>query len=142
MNRTQARELWRRVANGDLEYSQFDPVDLHTWIKDVARQVLAADEDPVDGRRVNGITEAVGLKGHEDRYAALRQIIEYQILIGGFDYVDDLGQVVTTPPDQKVRRMVRSVHAAAKGSGVLRGNYADDDKAARDLIRSLLPKSL
>jgi hypothetical protein len=64
VNRTEARALWQRVAAGDLKYlEQIDPVDLHAWVCQVAKQLLDADDEPDAKRRPGRVLAAVGLSG-------------------------------------------------------------------------------
>ena len=52
MNRTEALQLWQRIAAGELEdIDQLDPVDLHAWVRQVANQLLEADNEPSAGKR-------------------------------------------------------------------------------------------
>jgi hypothetical protein len=134
MNRSQARMLWQRIADGGLtDQESPDTGYLHTWIRGVALKVLKAD-DVVDPKmRPGRVVAAVGLSGKPDGYAALREIIndpiwEFPVLADGVALEETRGQLI-----QKIMEMARE-------RGVLEGSYADDDTKAKDLIRRLLPK--
>lgn len=72
MTRAEARALWARIVAGDLEGAQYDPVDLHAWLRAVARKVLEADDTVDEKQRPYNITAAVGLRGPLDQHADLR----------------------------------------------------------------------
>lgn len=78
MNRAEARALWERVAAGDLERQQDDPVDLHAWIRTVASKVLEADDTVDEKQRPYNITASVGLRGVLDQNADLRY--QFQVI--------------------------------------------------------------
>lgn len=136
MNRTEARALWQRVAAGGLEHlDQVDPVDLHFWVRQVAKQLLEADDDADAKSRPGRVLAAVGLSGKADGYAALRELVndpqwEFPMLVEG--------GIVEETQAQLVRQMVTQ----AREKGLLRGIYAYDDKAAADLVREILRKQI
>lgn len=76
MNRSDALERWRRIARGDLRREQYDPIDLHAWIEELAKAVIEADEQPNSSQRPYDLTEAIGLKDVGERWPALRQVLE------------------------------------------------------------------
>lgn len=76
MNRSDALERWRRIARGDLRRDQYDPIDLHAWIEDIAVAVIKADEQPNSSQRPYDLTKAIGLKDKGERWPALRQALE------------------------------------------------------------------
>lgn len=128
MNRTEARALWARVAAGDLAREQYDSVDLWAWIQHVAQQVLAADDEPMATVRPYKLTEALGLRGPEDRKASLRALVaEWQLIA-------DLGGEEPRP------RAVDWIYQRAIERDLLTGVYREDAKKAKDEIRKLLPK--
>lgn len=136
MNRTEARELWQRVAAGDLEHQdRVDPVDLHAWVRQVAQQLLEADDEPDAGKRPGRVLAAVGLSGKADAYAALRDLVNDPRW--DFPLMGEGGAVEETRA-QLVRQMVE----LARTKGLLRGVYAEDDKQAIDLIRKLVLKQI
>lgn len=134
MNRTEARALWQRVATGDLErFDEIDTARMHAWIREVAAKVVEADALPT-GARPDALVRALGLAGKVDAYADLRALVNdvrWEFPTTGVD-----GAALDESRAQIVRQMV----ALAREQGLLRGVYADDDKKAHDLIRSLLPK--
>lgn len=136
MNRTEARALWQRIVEGELEHrEQLDPVDLHAWVRQVAKQLLEADEEPDAKRRPGRVLTAVGLGGKADGYAALRGFVNAPQW--DFPLLDEHGVIEETQA-QIVRQMV----AQARDKGLLQGIYADDDKEAVGLIRDILRKKL
>lgn len=128
MNRTEARALWARVAAGDLAREQYDGVDLWAWIQQVAQQVLEADAEPVAAVRPYKLTEAIGLRGPEDRKAALRALVAEWRLV-----CDLCGE-------EPRARGVDWIYRRAVELDVLTGVYREDAKKAKDEIRKLLPK--
>lgn len=134
MNRTEARALWQRIAAGDLEHHDpADPVDLQAWVRQVAKQLLEADDQPNAKKRPGRVVAAVGLSGKADGYAALRELVndpqwEFPLLVEG-------GVV-----EEKRAQLVRKMVAQARKNGLLRGIYADDDKEAAGLVRGILGK--
>lgn len=136
MNRTEARALWQRIAAGDLEHlDRVDPVDLHAWVRQVAKQLLDADDEADAGKRPGRVLAAVGLSGKADAYAALRELVDDARW--DFPLLGEGGAVEETRA-QLVRQMVEM----ARVQGLLRGIYADDDKQATDLIRKLVLKRI
>ena len=88
MNRTEALKLWQRVAKGDLRREQYDEIDLHAWIEEVAKAVIEADEQAISSQqRPIDLTEAIGLQGGKEPYPDLRQFLEVWI---EFDDLDPL----------------------------------------------------
>ena len=102
MNRSDSLELWRRVAAGDLERPQEDPVDLHAWMREVAARVVAADTVP-DSLRPGEMLRATGLLGKVDRNAALSELLH---LVEDFDRYDADGRVVADARGERMRRLV------------------------------------
>ena len=129
MNRTEARELWARVAAGDLAREQHDPVDLWAWIQQIARQVLEADDEPDARRRQGQLVKAIELAGREDEHAELKQ------LVSDFCMFENLIE-----PDETQAAKVEHLRQVALQCGLLRGVYRDDPKKGRDFIRDLLPR--
>ena len=139
MNRTEARALWLRVAAGDLEHlehlEQFDLVDLHAWMRQVAKQLLEADGEPDAKRRPGRILTAVGLRGKVDRYAGLRELVnapQWDFPLLGEDGV----------AEETRAQIVRQMVAQAREKGLLNGIYADDDKEAVYLVGAILGKKI
>lgn len=134
MNRSQARMLWQRIAEGGLtDQESQDTEYLHAWIRGVALNVLKADDVVDPKKRPGRVVAAVGLSGKPDGYAALRELInsplwDFSVQADGVALEETRGQLI-----QKIMEMARE-------RGVLEGFYADDDTKAKDLIRSLLPK--
>lgn len=137
MNRTEARALWQRVAAGELESQpdEFDRIFLRGWMREVAAKLLEADDEPVAGKRPGRIVEAVGLTGKADGYAALRALVDDAI----FDFPVLVDGAWT---EQAQADIVRELVERARALGLLRGEYATDDKVARDLMRDLWQKKL
>jgi hypothetical protein len=136
MDRTTSRELWARIAAGDLEsQGEGDPVDLHAWLRHVAAQVLQADDESDAGKRPGRVLAAVGLSGKVDAYAALRAVVDDPRW--DFPMMGEGGAIEETRA-QLVRQMVE----LARTKGLLRGVYAEDDKQATDLIRKLVLKQI
>ena len=132
MNRTQALEHWRRVAAGDLERDQYDGIDLHAWIKQVAADVLAADDEPLPSKRRAALTKAISMDGRSDGYAALRRLInephwEFRAIS------PETGESI----EVSQARLVERIEQEARRRGLLRGIYAEDRKKALDRIREL-----
>lgn len=137
MNRTEARALWQRIAEGDLDHQdRVDPVDLHAWVRQVAQQLLEADDEPDAGKRPGRVLAAVGLSGKADAYAALRELVNDAQW--DFPLMGEGGAVEEETRAQLVRQMVE----LARTKGLLRGVYAEDDKQAIDLIRKLVLKQI
>lgn len=136
MNRTEARAMWQRIADGGLtDLESQDATHLHAWISAVAAKVLDADDSADAGRRPGRVLAAVGLSGKPDGYAALREVIndvvwEFPLIIDGVEREESRAQLV--------RQMVET----ARKRGLLEGIYEVDDKAATDLIRGILPKQI
>lgn len=136
MNKTEARALWQRIADGGLtDQDSQDTAHLHAWIRDVAAKVLAADAGAGAGQRPGRVLLAVGLSGKPDGYAALRDVVndivwEFPLMVEGV--------AVEETQAQLVRQMVE----AARQRGLLEGVYAVDDKQATDLIRKILRKQI
>lgn len=132
MNRTEARVLWQRIAAGELEHQeQLDPVDLHAWVRQVAKQLLEADDEPNAKNRPGRVLAAVGLSGKVDGYAALRELVN--------DPRWDFPLIVDSVATEETRaQIVRQIVKLARKQRLLRGSFAEDDKQAADLIRSLL----
>lgn len=136
MDRTTSRALWARIAAGDLQrQDELDPVDLHAWVRQVATQLLEADDEVDPGKRPGRVVAAVGLSGKVDGYADLRELVND--VRWDFPLLGEGGAVEETRA-QLVRQMVE----LARARGLLRGIYAEDDKEATDLIRRLLPKQI
>lgn len=76
MTRAESRALWVRIFDGDLGREQSDPVDLHAWVRNVARRVLEADDTVDEKQRPYNITAAVGLRGPLDPHADLRDHLQ------------------------------------------------------------------
>lgn len=133
MNRDEARQLWARVAAGDLErVDPEDPVDLHAWVRQVASKLLEADE-LTSGQRPDAIVRASGLAGKRDAYPELREMVQdvrwdFPVNVGGED------RYLTQ------RERVRLVLEEAQRQGLLRGVYESEEKAARELVRNLIAK--
>ena len=138
MNRTEARALWQRVAAGELERGpdECDRVDLRGWMREVAAKLLEADDEPVAGKRPYRITEAVGLDGKADAYAALRALVDDPLYQFPFISADGVWT------EQAQADTVRDLVARARSLGLLRGEYATDEKMARDLMRALWQRKL
>jgi hypothetical protein len=134
MNRSESRKLWARVAAGDLERQQDDPVDLYAWIKDVAERVLIADGPDEKGNKVSPkkrpmrVLVAVGLSNKHDGYAELRALIESPLW--DFQEMDQDGPVEVTQG-----KLIQQIVKEARKLGILEDS---DDKKARDLVRKLL----
>lgn len=136
MNRTEALQLWQRIAAGELEdIDQLDPVDLHAWVRQVANQLLEADNEPSAGKRPGRVVAAVGLSGRVDVYAHLRKLVTDARW--DFPMIGE-GGVIEETRGQILRQMVE----LARTEGILRGIYAEDDKQAIDLVRNLLHKKI
>lgn len=76
MNKTEAKVMWQRIANGGLtDLDSQDAEHLHDWIRNVASKVLAADEAANAGQRPGRVLAAVGLSSKPDGYAALREVV-------------------------------------------------------------------
>ncbi|MGV3498813.1 MAG: hypothetical protein ACO1OR_08315 [Hydrogenophaga sp.] len=88
MTRADALERWRRIAAGDLRREQYDEIDLHAWIEEVAKAVIEADEQPSSGQRPNDLTEAIGLQGKKEPYPDLRRFLEVWIEFDDLDPLD------------------------------------------------------
>ena len=131
-NRTEALALWKRVAAGDLKGEQYDSIDLHAWICEVAIAVLAADAEPSATKRPYQVTKAVGLAGVEDRHAALQSFVNDACMF------DDLTLERAESRSERVRKIAEE---AAK-RGLLKGHYVDEPRKGYDLIRGMLPKTL
>lgn len=132
--RSEARALWQRVAEGELEDVSADGFDLHAWVREAARALLVADDEPQPLARRAAIVRAVGLHGHLDGYAQLRALVH--------DARWDFSEVTADGEVRERRRgeIIRAIVEEARARGILRGIYADDDKKAADVVRELLPK--
>lgn len=132
MNRTEARVLWQRIAAGELKHQeQLDPVDLHAWVCQVAKRLLEADDEPNAKRRPGRVLAAVRLSGKVDGYAALRELVN--------DARWDFPLIVDSVATEETRaQIVRQIVKLAREQRLLPRSYAEDDKQAADLIRSLL----
>lgn len=136
MNRTEARAMWQRIADGGLtDLESQDAADLHAWIRGVASRLLSADKGANASRRPGRVLAAVGLSGKPDGYAALRELVND--IVWEFPVITDNGVLEETRA-QLVRQMV----AMARQRGLLEDGYAVDDKAATDLIRKILRKQI
>ena len=102
MNRSESLERWRRVAAGDLERPQDDPVALHAWIREVAVNLLAADTVP-DDVRPGTVLEAIGLGGKVDKNAELSRLLR---LVDEFPFVDEQGQERAPLHGERMKRLV------------------------------------
>lgn len=133
MNRTEALQFWQRIANGELLQLDEQGVDeLHAWIQSAAKRVLVADKAST-GRRPDAVVAAIGLSGKADAYFELRELIASTLW--EFPILGQDGQTIEETRGQLIRKMADM----AREQGLLRGVYAEDDKKAHDLIRSLLP---
>jgi len=128
VNRSEALALWARIAAGDLEHAQSDPVDLHAWIRQVAQDLIDADAAAA-GARPGAVLQAVGVCGKPDGYAELRAFVEGP----QWDFVG---------ADETDGAVVRQMVNQARELGLLDGVYAVDDKKAAQLIRDLRTKQL
>jgi hypothetical protein len=136
MDRSTSRALWARIAAGDLQHlDHADPVDLHAWVRQVAAQLLEADDEVDPGRRPGRVVAAVGLSGKVDGYADLRELVND--VRWDFPLMGEGGAVEETRA-QLVRQMVE----LARTKGLLRGVYGEDDKQAIDLVRKLVLKQI
>lgn len=63
MTRADALERWRRIAAGDLRREQYDEIDLHAWIEEVAKAVIEADKPRGKPGRPNDLARVIGLTG-------------------------------------------------------------------------------
>lgn len=81
MNRADAIDRWRRIANGDLRrvQDQYDPLDLIGWIEEVATAVLEADQQQSPSQRPYDLTNAIGLQGRLNSHLELRRFLEIWI---------------------------------------------------------------
>lgn len=133
MDRTTSRKLWARIAAGDLDGEQYDGVDLHEWVRQIAVRLLDADEEANAKKRPGRILSAVGLSNKVDGYAELRELVndvrwDFPLIVDGV-FVEE------THP-----QIIRQILELARTKGLLRGSYAEDDKQAIDRIRNLLLK--
>ncbi len=77
MKRTEALVLWRRIAAGDLQREQDDPIDLLKWIEGVAAAVIEADKQAKSSQqRVNDLAKAIGLAGRVNERAELQRLLK------------------------------------------------------------------
>lgn len=136
MNRTEARAMWQRIADGGLTDLESQDVErLHTWVRGVASKILSAEDGAVAGKRPGRILAAVGLSGKPDGYAALRELVndvlwEFPVITDGVERYETRAQLV--------RQMVE----LARQRGLLQGDYVVNDKAVTDLIRNILRKQI
>lgn len=135
MDRTTSRELWARIAAGELTGDAYDGVDLHGWVQQVAARLLEADQVADASKRPGRVLAAVGLSGKVDAYAALREVVSDPLW--DFPVMGEGGAVEETRA-QLVRQMVE----LARTKGLLQGAYEFDDKMATDLIRRLVLKQI
>lgn len=133
MNRTESLAMWARIARGHLEDPEENNEDLFQWIRATAARVIDADTEPRSGKRPSVLTEAIGLKGVPQAHADLIAFIEFW---GVFNEID-AGNV---PLEYTRTDTVGRIFHAAKARGLLRGEYSNDEKRGKDLIRSLLPE--
>ena len=127
MNRSEALQRWARAEAGDLEHGQACPVDLHAWIRQVAKDILKADAEPA-GARPGAVLAAVGLAGKVDGYAELRAFVhgvQWDFRTIGKDGLD---------VEEARGDLVRQMAAQARRLGLLKG---DDEEKSLQLIRDL-----
>lgn len=135
MNRSESLEMWRGIAAGSLEDSQYNPIDPLPWIRGVAKKIVAADKVQNPGARLAALSVAMGLSGKHDKYAELRSLIEECTM---FSPLDDDGNEIPQTRSQEVSFIVEE----GIRRGLLVGIYADDDKKAKELVRKLLTKQI
>ncbi len=135
MNRSESLEMWRQIARGDLADIECDTAPLLSWLQAVASKVVEADSEPTAAKRTAAIVSATGLRGVDDKYAALYALIDTHL---AFEKIADDGSAIT----QTRAEQIADVVTVAQSTGLLTGIYLEDDKKAKDLIRSLWPKSL
>lgn len=135
MDRTTSRELWARIAAGELACEPYDGVDLHKWVREVAVRLLEVDEETDASGRPGRILAAVGLSGKVDGYADLRAFVNDPLW--DFPLIDECGPIKETRA-QLLRQMVE----LARKKGLLHGAYEFDDKMANGLLRKLVPKQI
>ena len=135
MDRTTSRKLWARIAAGDLEGEQYDGVDLHEWVRQVAARLIDADQETDASKRPGRVLSAVGLTGKVDSYAALREIVNDPLW--DFPMIGEDGEV-----EEMLAQLVRQIVELARMKGLLRGVYGEDDKQAIDLVRKLVQKQI
>jgi len=127
MNRAEARTLWQRIAKGDLQHAQDDPIDLHGFIEGVATALLQADDLIDVNARRSAVLTALNLSGKPDGYAELRRLIDSPVY--SFEHLDTSS---VTPG-----RVNRKIMNDARKIGILTGVYVVDDKKALNLIRKI-----
>jgi hypothetical protein len=136
MNKTEAKAMWQRIADGGLtDLDSQDVEHLHAWIRYVASKVLAADEASNAGQRPGRVLAAVGLSSKPDGYAALREVVndvvwEFPLFDGGVEVQETQAKLV--------HKMVEM----ARKRGVLDGDYAVNDKSATNLVRKIWLKQI
>lgn len=108
MNRTESLALWRRVAAGDLEHPQDDPVDLHAWIREVASKVLEADTVP-DKVRPGTVLDAIGLGGKVDKNAELSRLLH---LVDEFSHLEADGRERGAQRGERMAGLMRFARAS------------------------------
>ncbi|RDI03940.1 hypothetical protein DES46_101632 [Caldimonas thermodepolymerans] len=136
MNRTEARGMWQRIADGGLtDLDSQDAAHLHAWIRGVASRILSADDGSDAGQRPGRVLAAVGLSGKPDGYAALREVVND--VVWEFPVITADGEL-----DETRAQLVRQMVEIARQRGLLKGVYAVDDKQATDLIRKILRKQI
>ena len=117
MTRSEGLLRWRRIADGDLDREQYDPIDLHAWVREVAQRVIDADSVP-DSVRPGTVLTAVCLSGKRDDSADLR---EHLALIDEFPW---------TEMPQRGQRMTLLI-AAARASGLVEHDVSDPELRKR-----------
>ena len=133
MNRDEARQIWARIAKGDLEREDpEDPIDLHSWISQIASKLLEADQLPA-GQRPGAVVRATGLTGLRDAHPELRELL--MDVRWDFPVHDGCRERYFTQ-----RERIRLILEEAQRQGLLNGIYASDEKAARELIHGMIAK--
>lgn len=113
-HRTEARELWQRIADGRIDEA------LQRWLQQVAGKILEADSGK---HRGDAIAAAVGLRGAVDKNRNMRELVKY------WDSLP-LG------PDGKRGQDMRDLINTLRSRGLIEDITSDDEARKRiDRVR-------
>lgn len=133
MTRTESLRRWQRIADGDLLTSEADdPDQLHEWVCEVARALIAADQVH-KGVRPHTLVDAVGLLGERDRVPA--ELREALLIHDSFPVHDHAGKPRAFARGERIRRL-RLVARAFEGFTDADLSDAEVDRVIRRIVKS------
>ena len=132
MTRTESLRRWQRIADGDLLTSEADdPDQLHEWVCEVARTLIAADQVPKNVRP-HTLVEAVGLLGERDRVPA--ELRASLLLHDSFPLLDQVGEAKAFARGERMRGL-RRVARLFEGFGEADYSNPELDQVIRRIVK-------